>query len=74
MLEKDGTYVYKYNEGEKTVTKTRIETGAVSDTQYQVTSGLNVGDKIVATPASDYKNDTFDVKVVSKNELTTQAE
>ncbi len=65
-LEKDGKYVYLYNEKENTVTKTAVTTGATSDTAYQVTSGLKVGDKIVATPASDYKEDTFKVKVVDK--------
>lgn len=66
VLEKEGTYVYLYNEEEGTVTKTKITTGATSDTSYQITSGLNVGQKIVATPATNYKSDTFKVKVVEK--------
>lgn len=65
VLEKTGTYVYLYNEEDKTVTKTLIETGAVSDSVYQVTSGLQVGDKIVSTPSSDYTEDTFEVRVTS---------
>ena len=65
VLEKTGTYVYIYNEEDKTVTKTLIETGAVSDSVYQVTSGLQVGDKIVSTPSSDYTEDTFEVRVTS---------
>ena len=65
VLEKTGTYVYLYNEEDKTVTKTLIETGAVSDSVYQVTSGLQVGDKIVSTPSSDYTEDTFEVRVKS---------
>ena len=63
VLEKTGTYVYLYNEEEGTVTKTLIETGAVSDSVYEVRSGLKTGDKIVATPTSDYEEDTFEVKV-----------
>ena len=63
VLEKTGTYVYLYNEEEGTVTKTLIETGAVSDSVYEVKSGLKTGDKIVATPSSEYKEDTFEVKV-----------
>lgn len=51
-LEKTGSYVYLYDEEEKTVTKTLIETGAVSDAIYQVKSGLKVGDRIVAAPES----------------------
>ena len=65
-LEKTGSYVYLYNEKEGTVTKTHIETGAVSDSAYQVKEGLKVGDKIVSAPAADYKEDTFKVKVVTK--------
>ena len=63
ILEKDGTYVYKYDEVEETVTKTKIETGATSDTAYEIKSGLSVGDKIVSTPASDYEEESFKVRV-----------
>lgn len=65
ILEKTGTYVYLYSQDDKTVTKTLIETGAVSDSAYQVTSGLKPGDKIIATPSSDYTEDTFEVNVKS---------
>ena len=63
-LEKTGSYVYLYNDKDKTVTKTEIKTGAISDTAYEVTSGLKPGDRIVASPKTDYKEDTFKVKVV----------
>ena len=63
VLEKEGTYVYLYNPEEETVTKTKIETGATSDTSYEIKSGLSVGDQIVATPQTDYEDDTFKVKV-----------
>lgn len=63
-LEKTGSYVYLYNEEDKTVNKTEIKTGAISDTAYEVTSGLKPGDKIVSSPKTDYKEDTFKVKVV----------
>lgn len=65
-LEKTGSYVYLYNEEDGTVTKTLIETGAVSDSSYEVTSGLKVGDKIISAPSSDYEEDTFKVKVTEK--------
>lgn len=65
-LEKTGSYVYLYNEEDNTVTKTQIETGAVSDFAYEVTSGLKVGDRIISAPATDYEEDTFKVKVVNK--------
>lgn len=63
VLEKTGSYVYIYNEEDSTVTKTQITTGAISDSYYQVLSGLQPGDKIVATPSSDFTEDTFEVKV-----------
>lgn len=67
-MEKNGSYVYIYNEEEGTAKKTAIKTGAISDTAYQVTDGLMPGDRIVATPSADYEEDTFKVKVVdSKN-------
>ena len=53
VLAKDGTYVYLYDEEKGTVTKTAITTGAISDSAYEIKSGINVGDKIVATPSSD---------------------
>ena len=56
--------MYLYNDKDKTVTKTEIKTGAISDTAYEVTSGLKPGDRIVASPKTDYKEDTFKVKVV----------
>lgn len=65
-LEKTGSYVYVYNEDEGTVTKTKIETGAVSDSAYEVKSGLKVGDRIISAPATDYEEDTFKVKVVEQ--------
>lgn len=65
-LEKTGSYVYVYNEEDKTVTKTIIETGAVSDSFYEVKSGLKAGDRIIAAPEANYEEDTFKVKVVTK--------
>lgn len=63
ILEKTGTYVYLYNEEEKEVSKTLIETGAVSDAYYEVKSGIKAGDQIVSTPSSEFKDETFKVKV-----------
>lgn len=63
ILEKEGTFVYLYNEADETVTKTKIETGAISDTAYEIKSGINIGDKIVSIPSSDFTEDTFEVRV-----------
>lgn len=66
ILTKEGSYVYKYDENENTVSKTKITTGATSDIGYEIKEGLSVGDKIVKTPESNYEEDTFKVKVVDK--------
>ena len=71
VLAKDGTYVYLYDEEEGIVTKTAITTGAISDSAYEIKSGINVGDKIVATPSSDYKEDTFKVIIPKNNTKST---
>ncbi|MBD5083343.1 MAG: biotin/lipoyl-binding protein, partial [Clostridiales bacterium] len=47
VLDKTGSYVFVYNEETKTVTKTLIETGAASVSDYEVLSGVKIGDKIV---------------------------
>ncbi|MGN0517056.1 hypothetical protein [Eubacterium sp.] len=65
ILEKQGTYVYVYDPEEETVTKTQIQTGAISDTSYEIVSGLTVGQQIVATPQTDYEEETFKVRVVT---------
>lgn len=66
VLEKTGSYVYLYNDAESTVKKVQIETGATSDTIYQVVSGINAGDKIVTAPTSVELEDDQKVKVVDK--------
>ena len=63
VLEKEGTYVYLYDEEEGTVTKTKIETGAISDSAYEIKSGLKVGDRIIAIPSADYEEETFKINV-----------
>ena len=65
VLEKQGTFVYVYDPEEETVTKTQIQTGATSDTSYEIVSGLTVGQQIVATPQTDYEEETFKVRVVT---------
>ena len=60
--DKNGTYVYLYNEEEGTVTKTRIKTGAMSFTEYEIIDGIKQGDRIVHVPQSTFE-DTFEVKV-----------
>lgn len=62
LHDKTGTYVYLYNEEEGTVTKTKITTGALSYTEYEVTSGIKQGDRIVYAPQASF-SETFEVKV-----------
>lgn len=62
VLEKDGSFVYVYDEEEGTATKTKIETGATSDTAYEVLSGVNAGDRIVSAPGT-WGDEVIKVKV-----------
>ena len=66
VYDKTGTYVYLYDAENDTVTKTPIETGAKSYTEYQVTEGIKLGDKIVQAPDSSFE-DSFEVKVAEGN-------
>jgi hypothetical protein len=50
-VEEGKKYVFVYNEAEDTVTKKEVETGLVSDTMYQIISGVSVGDQIVKSPS-----------------------
>ncbi|MBQ7100146.1 MAG: hypothetical protein IJN81_00835 [Clostridia bacterium] len=47
-----GSFVYKFNEEDSTVTRVEVEIGLASDTQYQIVSGLSEGDKIVQNQSS----------------------
>ena len=62
LHDKNGTYVYLYNEEKGTVTRTKIKTGAMSYTEYEITEGLKLGDRIISTPQSTFE-ETFEVKV-----------
>ena len=62
VLDKTGSYVFVYNEETKTVTKTLIETGAASVSDYEVLSGVKIGDKIVLAPQSTFE-DSFEARI-----------
>ena len=42
-----GNFIYKYDEETETVSRVEVELGLASDTQYQIVSGCEVGEKIV---------------------------
>ncbi len=42
-----GSFIYKYNEKTETVSRVEVELGLASDTQYQIVSGCEAGEKIV---------------------------
>ena len=50
LVEEGKKYVFVYHEAEETVTKKEVETGLVSDTMYQITSGVSAGEQIVKNP------------------------
>ena len=62
VLDKTGSYVFVYDEESETVTKTLIETGATSVSDYEVLSGVELGDMIVLAPQSTYE-DSFKARI-----------
>ena len=50
-----GTYIYKLNDDNETVTRVEVELGLATDTHYEVVSGCSAGDKIVQNPATALK-------------------
>jgi len=50
-----GTYIYKLNDDNETVTRVAVELGLATDTHYEVISGCSEGDKIVQNPATSLK-------------------
>ncbi len=62
ILDKTGSYVFIYDEEEETVTKTLIETGASSVSEYEIISGVQLGDRIVLAPQSTFE-DSFKVRI-----------
>lgn len=51
LVEEGKKYVFVYHEAEETVTKKEVGTGLVSDTMYQITSGVSAGEQIVKNPS-----------------------
>lgn len=64
VLEKEGSFVYVYDSETSTVKKTKITTGATSDSEYEVTGGVKKGQKIVSTPTDKIEDGA---KVTVKN-------
>lgn len=62
LLDKTGSYVFIYDEEEETVTKTLIETGASSVSEYEIVNGVKLGDRIVLAPQSTFE-DSFKVRI-----------
>ncbi len=50
-----GTYIYKLNDDNETVTRVAVELGLATDTHYEVVSGCSEGDRIVQNPATALK-------------------
>lgn len=68
-----GSYVYKFNEDDSTVTRVAVELGLATDTQYQVVSGCEAGDKIVQNQAIALKEIAEEGKKVAVTYATDEA-
>lgn len=64
-IDKEGKYVFVYNEEEKTVEKRTVTLGINSDLYYEVTEGLKKGDKVASSELSSLE-DGQKVKVSTK--------
>lgn len=64
-MDKEGKYVFLYNEKDKTVVKQPVTVGVNSDLYYEVTQGLKKGDMIAASELSALE-DGQRVKVSTK--------
>lgn len=51
LVEEGKKYVFVYNGAEDTVTRKEVKTGLVSDTMYQIVSGVSAGEQIVKSPS-----------------------
>ncbi len=60
-----GSFVYVYDEETKTVSRVAVEIGLSSDSQYQIVSGIELGDKIVQNQSSQLKGIAEEGKKVS---------
>ncbi len=74
-VETDGTgsYIYKFNEDDSTVTRVPVELGLATDTQYQVVSGCKAGDKIVQNQATALKEIAEEGKKVAVTYAQSEA-
>lgn len=68
-----GSYVYKFNEDDSTVSRVAVELGLATDTQYQVVSGCEAGDKIVQNQAIALKEIAEEGKKVAVTYATDEA-
>ncbi len=68
-----GSYIYKFNENDSTVTRVAVELGLATDTQYQVVSGCEVGDKIVQNQALALKEIAEEGKKVAVTYANSEA-
>lgn len=60
-----GNYIYKYDDETQTVSRVEVELGLASDTQYQILSGCDAGEKIVQNQSTALQEIAQEGKKVS---------
>ncbi len=68
-----GSFVYKYDEETETVSRVEVEIGLASDTQYQIISGCEVGEKIVQNQSTALQEIAQEGKKVAATPYEAQA-
>lgn len=67
----DKKFVYVYKPEDKIVRKTEVRIGLANDSSYQITAGLNEGDRVVKNPTNDLKD--MSRVSIQKEEVSTDS-
>lgn len=67
-----GSFVYKYDEKTETVSRVEVELGLASDTQYQIISGCEAGEKIVQNQSTALQEIAQEGKKVAATPYETE--
>ena len=68
-----GNFIYKYDEKTETVSRVEVELGLASDTQYQIVSGCEAGEKIVQNQSTALQAIAQEGKKVAATPYETDA-
>lgn len=71
QISEDKKFVYVYKPEDKIVRKTEVRVGLASDSAYQITAGLNVGEQVVKNPTKELLDKSR--VAIQKEEVSTDS-